>query len=159
MRSELEGTFFKSEELVDTKSAYHPMVKVNLTFIKEKGFFKKTKESFVENLYIDYKTEDLVYVHKSHFKFSNILEEDPNEIVDLDEYCTFNAEKKDDIDYDFRQLGKKLNESYIKRSMEKRYPIEVHSSQLILFPVWMCEIQNKRKKLKDEYIWTEFLEI
>ena len=148
VRSELEGTFFKSEELVDTKSAYHPMIKVNLTFIKEKGFFKKTKESFVENLYIDYKTEDLVYVHKSHFKFSNILEEDPNEIVDLDEYCTFNAEKKDDIDYDFRQLGKKLNESYIKRSMEKRYPIEVHSSQLILFPVWMCEIQNKKKKTK-----------
>ena len=148
VRSELEGTFFKSEELVDTKSAYHPMIKVNLTFIKEKGFFKKTKESLVENLYIDYKTEDLVYVHKSHFKFSNILEEDPNEIVDLDEYCTFNAEKKDDIDYDFRQLGKKLNESYIKRSMEKRYPIEVHSSQLILFPVWMCEIQNKKKKTK-----------
>ena len=148
VRPELEGTFFKSENLIDTKSAYYPLIKVNLTFTKEKGFFKKTRESFVENLYIDYKTEDLVYVEKNHFKFSNIIEEDPNEIVDLDEFCTFSSENKDEVDYDFRQLGKKLNESSIKRSMEKKYPIEVHSSQLVLFPVWKCDIQNKKKKTK-----------
>ena len=67
IRPHLSGRIIKSERLDQSRFKYIPLVKVDLTFIEEKGFLWKSQNQIPENLYLNYKTRDLFYVHKQLF--------------------------------------------------------------------------------------------
>ncbi len=141
----LSGRFFKKERLVGTVFKYIPIIRVKLTFEDKKGLFKKTISKIDENLYLDYKSYNLFYAEDNIFKFSPIVDADPNEIYDLDNCCTLVSKQRNQVDFDFRVLGgKKLNKSKVKNAMERKYRVQVLDSDLVLFPVWDCKIENKK---------------
>ena len=77
--------------------------------------------------------------------FKTVVDKDPHNIVDLDDIGEIKTIEKDKIDYDFRSLGGKIiNKRKVKMMMERKYDVEVHKIDLILFPIWDCEIKNKK---------------
>lgn len=144
IRSHLEGTIIKSEKLERSKFNYYPLIKVGLDFIDKKGLFKKIQTKIPENLYLDFKTNDIVYVRHNRFHMEPVVDSDPHKIQDLDDTCTMKGVPKDKVDYDFRKLGgRKLNAKKITKLMERKYRVEVHEVQMVLFPIWVCTISNK----------------
>ena len=147
VKPHLEGGLFKSEKLDGTKFRYQPLVKVDLTFFQEKGFFKKKTVEIPENLYLDFKTNDLLHVKKEQFVFSPVLDMEPHEISDLDNHCKIETISKDEVDFDFRILGgKKLDKKAIKNMMERKYRVEVHKVEMVLVPTWECTLKQKKGK-------------
>ena len=143
----LAGGMFKSEELNDTKFHYLPLIKVAIIFYKTKGLFKKTVTEIPENLYLDFKTRDMLYVKNNQFRFRCVVDVDPHKISDLDDHCKIEPVHKDKIDYDFRRLGgKKLNKKAIENMMERKYPVKVNEVELLLFPTWECTVKGKKGK-------------
>ena len=139
VNSFLDGTFFKSELLEKSIFNYLPLIKVELTFYSKKGVFRKKTKEIQENLYLHYKDYTLFFLKDDVFQFSSVVDEDPHKIVDLDNIGKIESLEKDKIDYDFRQLGgKSINKKKIKSLMERKYDVAVHSSKLILFPIWEC---------------------
>ena len=144
----LAGGLVKSEELTDTKFRYLPLVKVSLIFYQKKGVFKKTITEIPENLYLDFKTQHLLYVKNNQFRFSSVLDVDPHKISDLDDHCEIEPVRKDKIDYDFRGMGgRKLNKKAIENMMERKYPVKVDDVELLLFPTWECTVKEKKSKI------------
>ena len=122
------------------------MVKVDLTFIEEKGFLRKIQTKIPENLYLNYETRELFYVQKQQFQFSEIVHSDPNKIEDLDDHCVMEESPRNEVDFRFGALDrKKLNKSAIKKLMERKYQAVVNDVDLVLFPVWECTIKEKKK--------------
>ena len=143
LRPHLSGTLFKSERLDRPIFKYIPIIMVNLVFIDIKGIFKKSITEIPENLYLDFKTLDIFYVVDKQFKFSSVVDADPHKIEDLDNYCKLESYDKDDVDFDFRALGgKKLNKKKVKSSLERKYRVTVNNSELVLFPVWECNLKH-----------------
>ena len=148
----LNGIFFKSEKLYETKFNYYPLIQIDLFVLKNKGFFKKVIEEISEKLYVDYKTYKLVYIKKNKFIFTNVLDVDPNKIIDLDNKCEIIEKDRNEFKFDKRILGnKRLNQNKIKSHMERKFRVKVVSSRLILLPYWECNIINQKTK-KNRYI-------
>mgnify|MGYP001215150454 CR=1 FL=1 len=146
IRPHLSGRIIKSERLEQSRFKYLPLVKVDLTFIEEKGFLWKSKTKIPENLYLNYKTRELFYVLKQQFQFSQIVHSDPNKIEDLDDHCVMEESPRIEVDFRFGALDKKkLNKSAIKKLMERKYQSEVNDVELVLFPVYECTIKDKKK--------------
>ena len=145
VKSFLAGAIFKSEELESSNFNYFPLIKVELTFFEKKGLFRKRTEEIKENLYLDYQNYDLFYLKDGFFQFSSVVDEDPHNIVDLDNIGKIESIEKDEVDYDFRELGRRsINKKKITSLMERKYDVKVHSAELILFPVWECNIKTKK---------------
>lgn len=152
IRAYLEGTIIKSEKLKNAEFTYLPLVKVRLTFIDEKGFFNKTQSTIPENLYLDFQSNNIVYIKRNRFYLESVVDRDPHKIQDLDDSCTMAAVAKEEVDYDFRGLGgKKLDKNSITKLMERKYRINVHDVELVLFPTWNCTIIHKESS-KERYI-------
>lgn len=152
IRPHLSGRILKSEHLHQSKFKYLPLIKVDLTFIEEKGFIWKSQNKIPENLYLNYKTRELFYVEKKQFQFSQIVNSDPNKIEDIDDHCLMQESPKSEVDFRFGNLDKKkLNKTAIKKIMERKYQSEVNDIELVLFPVYECTIkakkQNKTRKI------------
>ena len=146
IRPHLSGRIIKSERLEQSRFKYLPLVKVDLTFIEEKGFLWKSKTKIPENLYLNYKTRELFYVLKQQFQFSQIVHSDPNKIEDLDDHCVMEESPRIEVDFRFGALDKKkLNKTAIKKLMERKYQSEVNDVELVLFPVYECTIKDKKK--------------
>ena len=146
IRPHLSGRIIKSERLDQSRFKYIPLVKVDLTFIEEKGFLWKSQNQIPENLYLNYKTRDLFYVHKQQFQFSQIVHSDPNKIEDIDDHCVMEESPRVEVDFRFGTLDKKkLNKSAIKKLMERKYQSVVNDVELVLFPVYECTIKEKKK--------------
>jgi hypothetical protein len=146
IRPHLSGRIIKSERLDQSRFKYLPLVKVGLTFIEEKGFLWKSQNQIPENLYLNYKTRDLFYVHKQQFQFSQIVHSDPNKIEDIDDHCVMEESPRVEVDFRFGTLDKKkLNKSAIKKLMERKYQSVVNDVELVLFPVYECTIKDKKK--------------
>ena len=146
IRPHLSGRIIKSERLQQSRFKYLPLVKVDLTFIEEKGFLWKSQTKIPENLYLNYKTRDLFYVHKQQFQFSQIVHSDPNKIEDIDDHCVMEESPRVEVDFRFGTLDKKkLNKSAIKKLMERKYQSVVNDVELVLFPVYECTIKDKKK--------------
>ncbi len=146
IRPQLSGRIIKSERLEQSRFKYLPLVKVDLTFIEEKGFLWKSQTKIPENLYLNYKTRDLFYVHKQQFQFSQIVHSDPNKIEDIDDHCVMEESPRVEVDFRFGTLDKKkLNKSAIKKLMERKYQSVVNDVELVLFPVYECTIKEKKK--------------
>jgi len=144
----LNGMFFKSEKLHETKFNYFPLIQIDLFMLKNKGFFKKKIEEIPEKLYVDYKTYKLVYIKKNKFIFTNVLDVDPNKIIDLDNKCEIIEIDRNEFKFDKRILGnKRLNQNKIKSHMERKFRVKVVSSRLILLPYWECNIINQKTKV------------
>ena len=146
VRSLLKGRFFKSEKIISSEFIHLPLIQVAVTFFEKRGIFKKTITEIPENLYLDYKDHQMVHVQKDHFVFSSVINRDPHKIDDLDNFCTLIDKNKDDVDFDFRSLGKKINKSSIIRKMERKYSLRVNDVKLALFPTWKCTLENKKTK-------------
>ena len=141
----LAGGLFKTEELNDTQFHYLPLIKVALLFRQEKGIFKKTVTEIPENLYLDFKTQDMLYVHRKQFKFSPVVDMDPHRINDLDDHCKIESIHKDKLDYDFSGIDSKtLDKKAIENMMERKYPVKVQHVEQVLFPTWECTIKMKK---------------
>ena len=146
IRPHLSGRIIKSERLQQSRFKYLPLVKVDLTFIEEKGFLWKSQTKIPENLYLNYKTRDLFYVHKQQFQFSQIVHSDPNKIEDIDDHCVMEESPRIEVDFRFGTLDKKkLNKSAIKKLMERKYQSVVNDVELVLFPFYECTIKDKKK--------------
>ena len=146
IRPHLSGRIIKSERLQQSQFKYLPLIKVDLTFIEEKGFIWKSQNKIPENLYLNYKTRELFYVQKKQFQFSQIVHSDPNKIEDLDDHCVMRESSKTEVDFRFGALDKKkMNKSAIKKIMERKYQSEVNDIELVLFPVYACTIMDKKK--------------
>ena len=144
IKPHLAGTIIKSEILTDRKFSYLPLLKVNLTFYKKKGVFKKKIEEIPENLYLNYETREILYFEYTSMAFSSLLDMDPNKIEDLDQHYEIESIPKSEIDFDFRSLGKKIDEKEIRNNMERKYPVKVNSIELLLIPTWECTIKKKK---------------
>jgi len=119
-------------------------LKVNLTFYKKKGVFKKKIEEIPENLYLNYKTREILYFDYTSMAFSSLLDMDPNKIEDLDQHYEIESIPKTEVDFDFRSIGKKIDEKEIRNNMERKYPVKVNSIELLLIPTWECTIKKKK---------------
>ncbi len=150
IKPHLEGTIFKSEKFVSAKFQYLPLIQVNLIYLKERGLFRKRTEEIPENLYLDYKNMDMLYVDKKHIKFDSVIDIDPDKIIDLDNICEIKAKPGKELDFDKRKLGKKMDLLDIKQNMERKYKVNVLKAELVLFPVWICKIENKKNSKKRE---------
>ena len=137
----------KKEVLKGTQFSYLPLLKVTLMYLQKKGIFKKTIIEIPENLYLDYKTERLLYVHNNKITFKSVVDLQPHKIRDLDDHCKIESISKAKVDYDFRGLGgKKLNKMVIRNIMERKYPVKVKEVELLLFPTWVCTLADKNNK-------------
>ena len=94
-------------------------------FIAKYLYIKYYEKNYKSNFYLD--------LYKKHIEVFNKCWEHPGTKTKIQ---------------DFINSFNKLIEYLKKEGFSKKYPIEVHSSQLILFPVWICDIQNKKKKTK-----------
>ena len=106
IKPHLEGTIFKSEKFVSAEFQYLPLIQVNLIYLKEKGIFRKRTEKIPENLYLDYKNMDMLYVDKKHIKFDSVIDIDPDKIIDLDNICEIKAKSGKELDFDKRKFNK-----------------------------------------------------
>ncbi len=141
----LEGGLIKLEVLGTVNFQYLPLIKVDLVFLQQKGLLKKKTIEIPENLYLDFKTKDLLFVKKNKFLFTAVLDLDPHKISDLDDFCKIESIAKNEIDFDFRKLGgKKLDEKTIKNMMERKYRVRVNKIDIVLFPTWKCSIAKKK---------------
>jgi len=145
IKPHLKGTVFKSEELDDAQFEYLPLIQVKLIYLKESGLLRKNVKEIPENLYLHYKTMDLLYIERAKIKFSAVVDIDPNKIVDLDNICEIVHKDESQIDFDRRKLGrKKMDINSIKNNMERKYRVKVSNVELVLFPIWKCTIKNKK---------------
>ena len=144
----LKGSIFKSEKLEISIFKYIPLIMVDLIFLDVKGIFKKTVIEIPEKLYLDYDNMDIMFVDKNNnFMFDSVIDSDPHKIEDIDNYCNVETYEKDDIDFDFRTIGrKKINRKKVKSSLERKYRVNVRNSELILFPIWECTLKDKKTK-------------
>ena len=118
---------------------------VKLVFIEKKGIFKKKEIEIGENLYLHHKTYDLIYVQSKKFEFSSVVDIDPHKIKDLDDVCTLEAHDKSEIHFDFRATGgTKIDHKKIRHLMERKFNVRVEHTEMVLFPVWICTIKNKK---------------
>ena len=148
----LNGMIFKSETLYETKFNYYPLIQSDLVVLKNKGFFKKKIEEIPEKLYLDYKNYKLVYIKKNKFIFTNVIDIDPNKIIDLDNKCEIIEKDTNEVKFDKRILGnKKIDQNKIKNHMERKFRVKVKKSKLILLPYWECNIINQKTK-ENRYI-------
>ncbi|SVE26869.1 uncharacterized protein METZ01_LOCUS479723, partial [marine metagenome] len=60
IKPHLAGTLIKSEELYTSIFNYNPLIKVDITWVEEKGLFRKRKIEIPESLYLDFRTEKLI---------------------------------------------------------------------------------------------------
>ena len=141
----LAGSLFKSEVFEKATFDYLPLIKVDLTFFEKKGFFRKKTKEIRENLYLDHKDHRLFYLKDDVFQYSSVVDEDPHKIIDLDNVGKIESRNKNEIDYDFRQLGRRsISQKEITSLMERKYDVKVHSSELMLLPIWECSIKAKK---------------
>ena len=75
-----------------------------MIYLKEKGLFRKRTEEIPENLYLDYKNMDMLYVDKKHIQFDSVIDVDPDKIIDLDNICEIKAKSEKELDFDKRKL-------------------------------------------------------
>ena len=145
VKPHLEGSIMKSELLSDSSFNYAPIVLVKLVFIEQKGIFKKRQIEIAENLYLHYKSHDLMYVQNKKFEFSSVVDIDPHKIKDLDDVCQLETQNKSDIHFDFRSIGgTKIDQREIKHLMERKFNVRVEHAELVLFPIWSCTLKNKK---------------
>ncbi len=149
----INGFLLLKESFVDSTFNYLPLIQVTINFRKREGFLGRRVKEVTEKLYLDFKSHQIFFVDNNIFKFSNVVDKDPNDILDLDNFCTFESVNKKDIDFDFRSLGgKKLNKVKIKNVMERKYRVRVISSCMVLFPSWLCRLEAKKDKKKHRFV-------
>ena len=156
------GIFFKDEEIQESEFTYLPLIRVELTFMKKKGFIRKTTEEIEGiNLYLNrikHTGKDNEYKILSFddgIRFDSIINKDPNKIVDLDDKCDLIKKTRSDTrsEYEFRgRVEIKEIEKELIKVMEKKYDINVEGLYWTLFPVWNCKVIDKKNKTSERTI-------
>lgn len=141
---------FALEKLDSARFDYYPLLKVNMLFNNKKGIFKKKIEQLPVNLYLDYKQLNILMIEDKVMRFEALIDMDPHKIDDLDGLIFPQPKKRDEVEYDFRKLGKKISISDVKTLLERKYDVEVQEVDLMLYPVWHCIIQHKQTGIMRE---------
>ena len=88
------GMFFKDEDIAESKFSYMRLIRVELSFMKKKGFIRKTTEEISGiNLYLrrikisSKNNEYKILSFNKGIRFDSIVDEDPDQILDLDDKC------------------------------------------------------------------------
>ena len=149
------GFIFKDEEYSDSEFSYIQLIRVELSYFKQKGFIVKREEKINDiNLYLrrikrknnkidKYK---ILSYNRDEVIFESIIDKDPNQIIDLDDKCKIVKTSRLEARKEFEFRGRtRLND--IKKDiisvMEKKYNIEIKDIYWALFPYWKCIIKNK----------------
>ena len=149
------GFIFKDEEYSDSEFSYIQLIRVELSYFKQKGFIVKREEKINDiNLYLrrikrknnkidKYK---ILSYNRDEVIFESIIDKDPNQIIDLDDKCKIVKTSRLEARKEFEFRGRtRLND--IKKDiisvMEKKYNIEIKDIYWALFPYWKCIINNK----------------
>ena len=149
------GFIFKDEEYSDSEFRYMQLIRVELSYFKERGLLRKREEKINNiNLYLhrtkrnnnkidEYK---ILTYDGDEVVFKSIIDKDPNQINDLDDKCQIVQISRSEARKEFEFRGRtRLND--IKKDiisvMEKKYNIEINNIYWTLFPYWKCIIKNK----------------
>jgi hypothetical protein len=132
------------EKLNSAKFDYYPLLKVKMLFNNKKGIFKKKIEQVPVNLYLDYKQLNILMIDDKAMRFEALIDMDPHKIDDLDGLIFPQTKKRDEVEYDFRKLGKRIDITEVKTLLERKYDVEVQEVDLLLYPVWHCIVQHKQ---------------
>jgi len=156
------GMFFKDEDITESKFSYMRLIRVELSFMKKKGFIRKTTEEISGiNLYLrrikisSKNNEYKILSFDKGIRFDSIVDEDPDQILDLDDKCDLIQKTRSELrsEYEFRgRVELKNLKNDIIKVMEKKYDIEVKNLSWTLFPIWSCELTNKKNKSKRNLI-------
>tara|TARA_Y100001970_G_scaffold275829_2_gene377596 strand:- start:7987 stop:9930 length:1944 start_codon:yes stop_codon:yes gene_type:complete len=158
VRKYLDGNLiFKHEKIIKTKFKYLSIIRVECSFIKKVGLFKKNKKEISDiNLYfkrysINNEIEYKILSFYKNIKFDSILDKDPNVIQDLDDKCILIQKKRSELknEFDFRSAVemKKVKKDVMK-IIQKKYDVNIHNIYLTLLPTWQCEVINRKSNSK-----------
>jgi hypothetical protein len=136
------------EKLESARFDYYPLLKVKMLFNNKKGIFRKKVEQVPVNLYLDYKQLNILMIDSKAMRFEALIDMDPHKIDDLDGLIFPQPKKRDEVEYDFRKLGKRIDVAEVKTMLERKYDVEVQEVDVMLYPVWHCMIQHKQNGTK-----------
>jgi hypothetical protein len=69
---------------------------------------------------------------------------EPHKIEDFDQRVHFIEEKKENVGFDFRKLGRKLDQEEVSTFISRKYNVRVQKIRLVLLPVWDCLLSHKQ---------------
>lgn len=137
---------FKKEKVVSASFNYLPLIKAEMLFFDRKGLFRKTTEEIPVNLYLHYKTGEIMMISGKEIGFHALIDLDPHKIEDLDDRVVLELKNRDEVDFDFRKLGKKRDKEDIKALLQHKYHVEVLNVTLVLYPMWQCKVESKENR-------------
>lgn len=147
IRPYLPGKFFgliKYEKLMSATFDYLPLIRADMIYTRRKSWFSKQMEELPLTLYLDYRSMEIVTISKRSIRFEAMTKIEPHKIEDFDNKVHFIEEKRDKTDYDFRKLGRKLDKEEVKTLLSRKYNVSVSNIQLVLLPVWNCQLAHRK---------------
>jgi hypothetical protein len=147
IRPYLPGKLFgliKFEKLQEASFDYLPLIKVGMVYTKRKSWFTKQTIEIPLNLYLDYRSFEIVTISKRTILFEPLARIEPHRIEDFDHRVQFAGERRDKVAFDFRRLGRKLDHEEVRTILSRKYNVTVESIELLLLPVWDCTLSNRK---------------
>ncbi len=139
----LAGFFSKSEKIADTEFRHMPLWQVDVKVEETSGIIFKTKTEATATIYLDATDGRICYYDASKgFAFSDVVDESPTKIRDLDDVCTFEEKMPGEVELDPRALEGLLDEDEVRKLVERKYIAKVQSAKLVLLPHWRFRIES-----------------
>ncbi len=137
----LAGFFSKSEKIVETDFRHKPLWQVEVRVEETSGFIFKSKTQETANIYLDAADGRICYYDAAKgFRFSDVVDESPTKIRDLDDVCSFEERLPGEIGLDARALQNLLEEDEVRKLVRRKYIAEVRRVKLVLLPYWRFKI-------------------
>jgi hypothetical protein len=143
----LPGKFFgliRFEKLQEASFDYMPIIKIEMIYTKRKSWFSKQLAEIPLNLYLDYRSYEIVTISSRTIRFEPMARIEPHKIEDFDQRVHFIEEKKENVGFDFRKLGRKLDQEEVSTFISRKYNVRVQKIRLVLLPVWDCLLSHKQ---------------
>lgn len=139
----LAGFFSKTERISDTELEHLPLWQVDVDVEHSTGLIFKTTTEEKATLYLHGADGRICTYHPSSgFAFSEVVDEDPLRIRDLDDACTFEERMPSDLDVDKSQFTGLIDPSEVPKLIEQKYIAKATNVRLVLLPYWRFKIQS-----------------
>lgn len=147
----LAGFFGKSERIVATEFLHLPLWQVDVNVQQTKGLVFKTTTEQAATLYLHAADGRVCTYHPSKgFAFSEVVDEDPLRIHDLDDVCTFQERMPGQLSIDKAAFKRLLEPDDVMKLVERKYIAKARSARLVLLPYWRFRIEsNDGSKTRD----------
>ena len=139
----LAGFFSKTEKIADTAFEHHPLWQIEVNVERTTGLiFKETTEAKA-TLYVDARDGRVCSYHPSKgFSFSDVVDEDPLALRDLDDVCSFEEKMPGELNLDGRMLEGLLEPDQVRKLIERKYIAKATDVNLVLLPYWLFQIDS-----------------